>query len=73
MADIVSATKNFLSTLVGASEETKQQEQKPRFVLGQPVAGIKHHLVEQQQQDRGWLKNCGAWERLHETTIWTPH
>ena len=73
MADIVSATKNFLSTLVGASEETKQQEQKPRFVLGQPVAGIKHHLVEQQQQDRGWLKNCGAWERLHGTTIWTPH
>jgi hypothetical protein len=28
------------------------EEQKPRFVPGQPVAGAKHYLVEQQQRDR---------------------
>jgi hypothetical protein len=44
------------------------EEQKPRFVPGQPVAGSKHYLVEQQQQDtQSWAfprgKPPGGWLR----------
>jgi hypothetical protein len=28
------------------------EELKPRFVHGQPVAGSKHYLLEEQEQDR---------------------
>jgi hypothetical protein len=66
MADIVSATKNFLSTLVGASEE----QEKSDYVSGKPTPH-RHHLIEEQElRARGWLQNCGAWERLHRSGGW---
>ena len=48
-----------------------EEDQKSKFVFGQPVPGAKHSLYEEQQQrDRGWLQNCGAWEKLHRSGGW---
>jgi hypothetical protein len=40
------------------------EDERPKYVPGQFVAGSKHYLIEEQQQKaRGFLRNCGAWER----------
>lgn len=42
------------------------EDEKPKYIHGEPVAGSKHYGIEERQQrDRGWLKACGAWERLN--------
>jgi hypothetical protein len=41
-----------------------KEDEASKYVFGQPTPH-KHSLIEQQQRDRGWLRNCGAWERLH--------
>jgi hypothetical protein len=63
MGNIVSATK------IGAREEPQQQE-KSNYIFGQPTPH-KHYLYEEREErNRGWLRNCGAWERLHGSGRW---
>ena len=47
------------------------EDLKPKYVPGEPVAGSRHHLVEEEQQrDRGWLQKCAAYERLRGSGVW---
>ena len=40
------------------------EDLKPKYVPGEPVAGSKHYLIEEQEQrGRGWLQT-DAWKRL---------
>ena len=51
--------------------KTTQEDLKPKYVHGQPVAGSKHYLLEEEQQrDRSWLRNCAAYERLRGSGVW---
>jgi hypothetical protein len=40
------------------------EDLKPKYVNGEPVAGSKHYLLEEQQQDRGWLRSSDAFNRF---------
>jgi hypothetical protein len=52
---------NFFRTIV---MPVAKEDERPKYVPGQFVAGSKHYLIEEQQQKaRGFLRNCGAWER----------
>jgi hypothetical protein len=47
------------------------EDTKPKYIPGEPIAGSKHYLLEEEQQrDREWLQKCGAYERLRGSGMW---
>jgi hypothetical protein len=61
MGNIVSVTKNCLSTLVGAREESQQQP-KSNYVFGEPTPH-RHYLLENRYENINPLtqKRYGTW------------
>jgi hypothetical protein len=61
MGSIIGATKNFLTTLVGAREESPQQP-KSNYVFGEPTPH-RHYLLEDRYENIDPLtqKRYGTW------------
>jgi hypothetical protein len=62
MTDIASATKNFLSTLIGASAEPERP--KSNYVFGQPTPHRHYAIEEQDQRRESYMGRSAAYQRF---------